>query len=324
MVNRRKFLKSAGAIGTVGLTGTAGCIGTLGGSGGGSGTEEVNFLLSPAESDVDVQKQYKPLFDYLEEEADVTIKSNVAKDYAAVLQALKSGQADIADAAPAVAIAGKKEDATDIMGIRVAYGAAKYFSFLTTKNSYDVSEVSDLKGETIAFADPLSTSGSLFPLYMLSKAGLDVGDAPQGDAKDFTGQWSDHSTARETLINRDPVKAAGTGAFSTIAHVPKDQLPKRVKDINPSVDDAGSKDPQLDLLQASDPIPRAPILARRDWESDKRDSVRKALLDAEESDLVDEDAEEKLWFTGVTKGDISDYDPVQSVLDELGLEFGDL
>jgi phosphonate transport system substrate-binding protein len=323
MANRRKFLKSTGAIGTVGLTGTAGCIGTLGG-GGGSGSEEVNFLLSPAESDVDVQKQYKPLFDYLEEEADVTIKSNVAKDYAAVLQALKSGQADIADAAPAVAIAGKKEEATDIMGIRVAYGAAKYFSFLTTKSSYDISELGDLEGETIAFADPLSTSGSLFPLYMLSKAGLDVGDAPQGDAADFTGQWSDHSTARETLVNRDPVKAAGTGAFSAISHVPKDQLPQRVKDINPSVDDAGSEDPQLDLLQASDPIPRAPILARRDWESDKRDGVRKALLDAEKSDLIDEDAEEELWFTGVTEGSMSDYDPVQEVLDELGLEFGDL
>ncbi|NHN60373.1 MULTISPECIES: PhnD/SsuA/transferrin family substrate-binding protein [Halorussus] len=324
MANRRKFLKSTAAVGAVGLTGTAGCIGNLGGSGSGDETT-VNFILSPAESDVDVQKQYEPLFSYLEDETGVTIESNVAKDYAAVLQALKSGQADIADAAPAVAIAGKKAESTDIMGIRVAYGAAKYFSLMTTKASYDgINELSDLEGKTIAFADPLSTSGSLFPLYMLSKAGLDVGGAPQGDPVDFKGQWSDHSTARETLVNRDPVKAAGTGAFSTIAHVPKDQLPKRVKDINPSIEDAGSADPQLDLLQASDPIPRAPILARRDWEADARDDVRKALLNAEESDLIDENADEELWFTGVTEGEISDYDPVEAVLNELGLELGDI
>jgi phosphonate transport system substrate-binding protein len=316
-MERRTFLTSTAAVGTLGLT--AGCIGNL--NGGGS-SETVNFILSPAESDVDVQQQYEPLFTYLEEEAGVTIESNVAKDYAAVLQALDSGQADIADAAPAVAIEGDNQGATDVMGIRVAYGAAKYFSFITTLADNDIESLSDLEGETIAFADSLSTSGSLFPLYMLSQAGLDVGDAPQGDPVDFEGQWSDHSTARETLVNRDPVMAAGTGAFSTITHVPKSQLPDRVKEYNPSVDDAGSEDPQLDLLQASDPIPRAPILVRRDWEADARDGVREALLNAEEGDLVDENAEEELWFTGVNEGSVSDYEPVQKVIDELGLELG--
>ncbi|WP_134671074.1 phosphate/phosphite/phosphonate ABC transporter substrate-binding protein [Halorussus marinus] len=316
-MERRTFLTSTAAVGTLGLT--AGCIGNL--SGGGN-SETVNFILSPAESDVDVQQQYEPLFTHLEEEAGVTIESNVAKDYAAVLQALDSGQADIADAAPAVAIEGDNQGSTDVMGIRVAYGAAKYFSFITTLADNDIESLEDLEGETIAFADSLSTSGSLFPLYMLSQAGLDVGDAPQGDPADFKGQWSDHSTARETLVNRDPVMAAGTGAFSTITHVPKSQLPDRVKKYNPSVEDAGSEDPQLDLLQASDPIPRAPILVRRDWEADARDGVREALLNAEESDLVDENAEEELWFTGVNEGSVSDYEPVQKVIDELGLELG--
>jgi len=318
MANRRRFIKTAGTVGVLGVTGTTGYVGGV----TGDQAPKVNFLLSPAESDVDVQKQYEPLFSYLEEEAGATIESNVAKDYAAVLQALKSGQADIADAAPAVAIAGDKEDATDVMGIRVAFGAAKYFSFITTLPEYDIESLEDLGGETIAFADPLSTSGSLFPLSMLSQAGLDVGDAPQGDPVDFEGQWSDHATARETLINRDPVKAAGTGAFATAAHVPEDQIPDRVMEISADAENAGTEEPQLNLLQASDPIPRAPILARRDWEADVRDDVREALLNAEEDDLIDEDAEEELWFSGVVEGDVSDYEPVMKVLEELGLELG--
>jgi phosphonate transport system substrate-binding protein len=318
MVNRRRFIKTTGTVGVIGLTGTAGYAGTV----AGDQTPEVNFILSPAESDVDVQKQYEPLFSYLEDEAGVSITSNVAKDYAAVLQALKSGQADIADAAPAVAIAGDKESVTDVMGIRVAFGAAKYFSFITTLPEYDIESLEDLEGETVAFADPLSTSGSLFPLYMLSQAGLDVGDAPQGDPADFEGQWSDHSTARETLINRDPVKAAGTGAFTTAAHVPEEQIPERVMEISPDAQDAGTEEPQLNLLQASDPIPRAPVLARRDWDADVRDDVREALLNAEKDDLIDEDAEEELWFSGVVEGDVGDYDPVKNVMDELGLTLG--
>jgi phosphonate transport system substrate-binding protein len=300
------------------MTGTVGYAGSVAGEQG----TEVNFILSPAESDVDVQKQYEPLFSYLEDEAGVSVTSNVAKDYAAVLQALKSGQADIADAAPAVAIAGDKEEVTDVLGIRVAFGAAKYFSLMTTLPEYDIGSLEDVEGETMAFADPLSTSGSLFPLYMLSQAGLDVGDAPQGDPVDFEGQWSDHSTARETLINRNPVKAAGTGAFATAAHVPEDQIPERVMEISPDAQDAGTEEPQLNLLQASEPIPRAPILARRDWDADVRDDVREALLNAEEDDLIDEDAEEELWFSGVTEGEVSDYDPVQKVMDELGLTLG--
>jgi len=318
MANRRRFIKTAGSVGVLGMTGTVGYAGSVAGEQG----TEVNFILSPAESDVDVQKQYEPLFSYLEDEAGVSVTSNVAKDYAAVLQALKSGQADIADAAPAVAIAGDKEEVTDVLGIRVAFGAAKYFSLMTTLPEYDIGSLEDVEGETMAFADPLSTSGSLFPLYMLSQAGLDVGDAPQGDPVDFEGQWSDHSTARETLINRDPVKAAGTGAFATAAHVPEDQIPERVMEISPDAQDAGTEEPQLNLLQASEPIPRAPILARRDWDADVRDDVREALLNAEEDDLIDEDAEEELWFSGVTEGEVSDYDPVQKVMDELGLTLG--
>lgn len=318
MANRRRFIKTAGSVGVLGMTGTVGYAGSVAGEQG----TEVNFILSPAESDVDVQKQYEPLFSYLEDEAGVSVTSNVAKDYAAVLQALKSGQADIADAAPAVAIAGDKEEVTDVLGIRVAFGAAKYFSLMTTLPEYDIGSLEDVEGETMAFADPLSTSGSLFPLYMLSQAGLDVGDAPQGDPVDFEGQWSDHSTARETLINRNPVKAAGTGAFATAAHVPEDQIPERVMEISPDAQDAGTEEPQLNLLQASEPIPRAPILARRDWDADVRDDVREALLNAEEDDLIDEDAEEELWFSGVTEGEVSDYDPVQKVMDELGLTLG--
>ncbi|PSP55627.1 phosphate-binding protein [Halobacteriales archaeon QS_1_67_19] len=319
MVNRRRFLKSAATAGAVGITGTAGCIGNLSGSGG---SEEVRFILTPAESSVDVKEQYQGLFDYVEEEAGVTIKPKKAGDYAAVYQALKSDQADIADASPTLGVVGTNEGVADILGIRVAYGAAKYFSLITTRPDNDIEELSDLEDETVAFADKLSTSGSLFPLYMLKEAGLDIGDAPDGNPNDFEGQWSGHDEAFSAMQDREDVAAAGTGAFVAMSHVPKDQFPERVENIAAGFDSAGSEDPEMQLLKASEPIPRAPILFRSNWESDKRSDIKEALLNADGEDLKNEDAEEDLWFTGLKEGDASDYEPVANVKDALGLEFG--
>jgi phosphonate transport system substrate-binding protein len=302
------------------MAGLSGCIGSIGG-----GSDSVKFLLTPSESDVDIKQQYQPLFEYLEGEADLTVESEVAADYAAVYQAFKSGQADLADSSPTIAIQGGNEGVTEVMGIRVAYGAAKYFSLLTTTTDSGIEELADLEGQTVAFADRLSTSGSLFPLYMLKEAGLDTGAAPDGDPVDFTGQWSDHATARETLVSRDEVVAAGTGAFSTAPHVPEDQFPSQFLDVSAENDgDLGTESPQLNLLAASDPIPRAPIIVRSELEDGMKSSLTDALTSVTQDDLINEDLgeDQQLWFTGVEPGTVDDYEPIQNVIDTLGISLG--
>lgn len=346
MVNRRTFLKGAG---TAGIAGLAGCLGgdgdgdgsgdtttsgdggdggdggdtTSGTTTGGSGDTTVTFVLTPSESDVDVQAQYEGVFNYLESNTDATIESTMASDYAAVYQAFKSNQADVADASPTLAVVGGNEGITEVLGIRIAYGAAKYFSLITTTPDSGVSELGDIEGKTMAFADRLSTSGSLFPLFALKQAGLDIGDAPSGSPNAFTGKWSDHSTARDQMISRDDIVAAGTGAFSVAPYVPKDQFSDQFLEISAENDgDLGTEDQQLDLVHESDPIPRAPILMRSSWDSPVKQQVQEALLSATEDDLKGGNAEEEIWFTGLQEGSLEDYAPVENVKNELGLEFG--
>ncbi|PSQ42490.1 phosphate-binding protein [Halobacteriales archaeon SW_7_68_16] len=315
MVNRREFLRTAGAAGTATLAGVAGCLGGTGSA--------VTFVLTPAESDVDVQAQYRGLFSYLETETDAEIESTVAADYTAVYQALRNDRVELADASPTLAVVGGDEGTLDVIGIRVAFGSAKYFSFLTTTPDSSIESLADLDGEAVAFADRLSTSGSLFPLYMLRQAGLDVGDAPSGDPVDFEGRWSgSHDQSVSSLINRDEIVAGGSGAFVAMPHVPAAQLPQRVVDVAPGSDDAGTEDPSLDLLQASEPIPRAPIVARSNWDATIRSDLETALLGATESDLQGGTAEEEIWFTGVESATVDDYEPVANVKETLGLEFG--
>jgi phosphonate transport system substrate-binding protein len=158
-----------------------------------------------------------------------------------------------------------------------------------------------------------------------------VGTAPDGDANDFTARYSDHSTARDQLIQNPSIAAATTGAFSTAPHVPQEQFEEMSQDfveISAEYESAGSAtdEAELKLLAVSDPLPRAPLMSRSDWEADVRSDVEEAILNATQEDLSHgEDYEgEALWFTGVNEGSHEDFQPIANILDELGLEFEDL
>ena len=295
----------------------------------GDGPTELTFILNPAESDVEITEQYRPIFEYLESELPVTIEPLRASSYAATFQNLRSGRGELADTSPSAAIAG--QDILDVVGIRVAFGSDKYFSLITTTPDSGVEQLTDIQGQEMAMGSTLSVSGTLAPLTMLKDAGLDIGRAPDGDPPDFTPRYSDHSTARDQLINDPSIVAASTGAFSTAPHVPQEQFDEMSQDfveISSEYEGAGSAtdEAQLDLLAVSDPLPRAPIMARSDWEVPVRSDVEETLLNASSEAFQhgDDYEGEELWFSDVVPGSAEDYEPIQQILDELAIEFKDL
>lgn len=350
---RRRFLTTAGASGAALL---AGCMGDSSGD-----TTTVEWVMNPAQEEIEITVQYKPIFEYLESEADVEIEPNPTASYSGTVQALRraeEGDMMFADTSPG-AVSQIPEE-IDVTGMRVAFGAERYFSLITTTQDSGIEELADLKGETIATAAPTSVSGTLFPLYMLSNAGLDIGSAPGGTPEDFELRPSDHTTARKQLIDDSRIAAAGTGAFSTAAHVPQEQFDEMSQDfvdISVEYGGAGERDPQLDLLAVSDPIPRAPIVSNAAWEDDLKGELRELMIDAPEdafkhdsmadlaeelgvdAELLDKDEEEltedekadvelvedhELWFSGVESATADDYDPVSKLGNELGLDWAEL
>ena len=71
-MRRRDYLKTVAGTGTIALGGVAGCLGNSG-----SGDDDlVRFGLTAVEGDVDTREQWRPLFEYVENEADVTVEVN--------------------------------------------------------------------------------------------------------------------------------------------------------------------------------------------------------------------------------------------------------
>jgi phosphonate transport system substrate-binding protein len=309
MTNRRNFLKSVGVAG--GAAFTAGCIGQFGSQPYGDGT--LTFVMSPTEPQEYMESQYAPVREYLDEqtEDDVDVELQYAQNYSAVLRALGEGNAEIAETGPFAAALGVRGDQCDVILQRFAYGSWDYHSVIVTNEDSDVQETADLEGRDVGFAATTSASGSLYPLYMLKQAGLDIGDAPLSDeGADFNGTWSGHAQAFEALQNGQ-VGAAGVGRFITWDYGAEDYV-------------EGIR--EVDKVSG---IPRAPIIVSPELDDEKKDMFTQAFLDAPDEMYLGEDGEEDgddeenpddLWFSDVREASVDTYQPVVDVANELGIE----
>jgi phosphonate transport system substrate-binding protein len=316
-LSRRRFVAaSAGAAAFTGLSGCAGVIGSTG-----SSSETVTILLTP-ENPSDVRNTYMPMQNYLEATIDgLEVEYEVPQDYSAIRPALKSEQAEIGMDDVTLISA---PDMMDLFGTAVTGGTAWYFSMMMVNQGSDIEKRTDLQGKTVAFADKLSTSGSIFACYTLKEAGLDIGDAPQGQPVDFEGTWSNHKVAVEKLGN-EKADAACTWGGNGIPHVPKSELPDRVRPKTAYLDDAGSEQPQFETIWWSFPIPKQPIYARKSWESDMKGKIEQALHDATESKLNEhapDEYEATLPFSTLKNTSMDAYQPVIKRLNDLGVELG--
>ncbi|GGN21519.1 PhnD/SsuA/transferrin family substrate-binding protein [Halarchaeum nitratireducens] len=318
--SRRGFLAAGGAAT---LTGLAGCSGVLGSSSGGA--EEITMLLTPG-TPADARRRYKPVQNLLNGEVDgVDVKMKVPQDYSAIRPALKSEQAEIG-----------MDDVTllsdpslmDVYGTTVTGGSAFYFSVMLVPLDSDIDERTDVKGKTWAFADRLSTSGSIFALYTLQQAGLDIGDAPKGDPVDFDGSWTNHDVALEKLGNGE-ADGATTWGGNGIPHIPEkyeSDFPDRVQNKSSFLDTLGTEEPHFKPIWWSFPIPKQPMYARKSWDSEKKSEIGDALLNSDEETIQqyypDDYNEDELPFTTLVDTSVEDYQPVIKRMNAVGIDPG--
>jgi phosphonate transport system substrate-binding protein len=293
---------------------------STGNSSGNTGSsEEVTILLTPSENPAEVKQQYMPMVKYLENQiSGLSLAVDVATDYAAIWPALRSGQAQIAfDDVTLISF----PDKVDVLGTSVTSGTAYYFSMILTLEKYDISSLANLEGKLISFCDPISTSGSIYPLYALKQAGLEIGEAPSGKPTDFKGQWSSHDTSIQQLINRPEVKANGNSAKFGIPHLSKDELPQRVRKHSAYANTAGSKQHPMNALWISQKIPKQPVIAPADWNSPMRGKIRSALASLQPADLNKYvKSGTTLPFTGMRKTNIDAYRPVIKRVNAIGID----
>lgn len=150
----------------------------------------------------------EPLSEMLTESMGREVKEFTATNYVGVVEGLGSGQVDFGIIPPfAYALANKESGAEVILTALDDKGTSGYYSVILTRNDSGIESLEDLRGKNIAFVDPSSTSGYLFPGALLIENGIDL-------ENDITYQYSGgHDKSLQLLLNGD------VDAIATFEHI---------------------------------------------------------------------------------------------------------
>ncbi|WP_137153133.1 phosphonate ABC transporter substrate-binding protein [Devosia sp. FKR38] len=132
---------------------------------------ELTIGISSGENETDAVARNQPYADYLSAELGVPVKIVRGTDYAAVIEAMRSGHVQFASVGPAAYALARKVMGEDIAPVAVTLdkeGNLGYYSVIAVRADSPYQTLADIKGKSFAFADPNSTSGYAVPSYYLA------------------------------------------------------------------------------------------------------------------------------------------------------------
>ena len=145
-----------------------------------------------------------PLHKMLGDEIGRPVEGFIATNYIGIVEALGTGTIDFALIPPFAYILANKKNGTEALLTSInKHDEPGYYSVLLVRTDSGIEKVEDLKGKKVAFVDPSSTSGYIFPAVILMDHGINID-------QDITYQFAGgHDKALQLLINGD-VDAIGT------------------------------------------------------------------------------------------------------------------
>ena len=132
----------------------------------------IKFGILSGENEKDRIARYTPFEQYLEKELGVEVEIFTAGSYDGVIQALGAGQIEFAflgSSAYAAAYTGTDGAVEPLISRLRKDGTTGYYSVVVTRCEDGYTNISDLEGKVLAFADPDSTSGYAVPYYNIAK-----------------------------------------------------------------------------------------------------------------------------------------------------------
>ena len=198
------------------------------------------------------------IIEYLQKEMGIAVKGYVTQDHAAAVEALRNGEADISFMGGLPYVLAHEIIGAEVILSEVYRGSPTYSARIFVLKDSGIEKVEDLKGKSIAFADPISESGFIYPLEIMVEAGLlKRGDDPKVVFSNvyFAGGYQQ---AIQALAN-GLVDAAGVSQFADLLLTPE-QLPK------------------ITWIAESKPIPSHLVCVRKGLDKERVDAFKQAML----------------------------------------------
>ena len=244
----------------------------------------------PLKNSEKLVEDLKPISDYLTERLGVKVEAFTASNYIGVVEGLGSGSVDFGIIPPfSSLLAQKQSNAKPILTSKGKTGKPGYTAELYVRKDSGIKSLQDVKGKKVAFVDPSSSSGYIYPGAMLVNAGLNLD-------KDISYQFSGgHDKSLQLLLNKDvDVIATFDGVEDRYA---KD-FPQAKTDIQ--------------KLATSDMIPGVMVTTSGKMDKELQEKLEKALRDIEKDPKMKEMFTKMFSITGFTDVDQDAYKKVEA------------
>ena len=261
--------------------------------------KSLHLVLTPSQKPTDLLATGEEFGQLLGRLVGMPVRVTVASDYAAVIEALRNRSADLAFVHPVGYVLANREAKATIVVKNVWHGKSTFTSRIFVRRDSGIRQLEELRGKTIAFVDPASSSGYTYPMVMLIQRGLVRNRDPKTFFREvvFAGG---HDAAMRALVN---------GHVDAIASfdLAREQY---LKDI--------AERERIVFIAETPAIPEAGIAARDGLDAETFARVRSALLSIggpAHADLL-----KRLYeIDGFAPADDREYDSVRAAVELLGL-----
>ena len=184
--------------------------------------KELRLAFIPQENPEKLLGDIKVITQWLSDQTGHPVEGFVTIDHAAAVEALRNGDADISfmGALPFV-LAEDQIGAVPLLS-EVYRDAPSYTGRVFVRKDSGITSLADLKGRDVAFADPISESGYMYPLAEFEKAGLIESPAK---ADEFFGRIFFAGGYQQTMqaMAQGLVDAAGASQYADLLLTPQQQ-----------------------------------------------------------------------------------------------------
>ncbi len=270
------------------------------------GTEENPIVWSfvPSGEMERVTSGAQAVADLLHEKTGYYFKTNVATEYAGVIEAMASdpAEAHMASLATFAYVLAADRGVADVALVSVRYGSPTYNGQIIARVDSGISEVADLAGKTFARPDPLSTSGWIIPMLTMRAAGVN----PDTDLKGIVDAGS-HDAVVAAVLNGDV--DAGASFVDARTAIEKEY---------PEVMD------EVAVIAVTADIPNDGVQFIPGFDAEMKAKIVKALLEIAETEDGKAALKTAYNWNALEEHDDSFYDPFRQVLQASGLAVTDL
>lgn len=160
----------------------------------------LHLVLTPSQKPTDLLASGEEFAQVLGKLVGVPVRVTVASDYAAVIEALRNRTADLAFVHPVGYVLASREARAVIVARNLWHGKSTFTARFYVRRDSGIASVEALRGKTIAFVDPASSSGYTYPMVLLIQKGLVTKGDPRTFFKDvvFSGA---HDASMRALLN---------------------------------------------------------------------------------------------------------------------------